>query len=331
MRKWLASANEAVFGYGSPVTMGVFRILVGTLALVNALMVSLDFESWFTEKGYFPVAWAERWSGDVWRINLLQGVTDSRVTVVLYVLMCVAALLTALGLFTRVSSIALFILTVSFHHRSPDILHSGDTLMRQWMFFVAIAPSGAALSLDRLIKLRKGTAPAVPELVSLWPQRLVQFQLAVVYFTTVWHKMYGDMWRDGTAVHYPWHLHEFDRFPVPPFLDTAPWVQVNTYLTLAIELALATLVFAKPMRKLVLLGGLLLHAGIEYSMNIPLFAFIICSGYVCHYSGEEVTAWWKRLTARFGRSTSSAGVDEPTPPEVVKVSEATSQRPAELL
>lgn len=321
IRKWLAAANEAVFGYTSPVAMAVFRILVGSLALINALMVSLDFESWYTEKGYFPAAWATRWSGGVPRINLLEGVVDTRVTVFFYVLMCVAALLTALGLFTRVASIALFVLMVSFHHRSADILHSGDTLMRQWVFFVALAPSGAAVSLDRLIKLRKGLAPAVPALVSVWPQRLVQFQLAIVYFTTVWHKWGGDMWRDGTAVHYPWHLHEFDRFPFPQFLDTAPWVQINTYGTLLVELALATLVFAKPFRKWVLLGGLLLHAGIEYTMNIPLFAFVICSGYISHYSGEEVTAWWRRLTERFVKPTTTAEPErefEPLPPQEVK-------------
>ncbi len=301
IRKWLSAVNEAVFGYVSPVTMGVFRILVGTLTLVNFLMLSIDFETWFTDKGYYPAAWAEKWAGDVPRLNLLAGVTDSRVTLFWFVVLLVAALFTALGLFTRVSSIVMFVLLVTFNHRSPDILHSGDTLLRQWAFFVMVGPSGKACSLDRLIGLWKGKAPPVPDLVSAWPQRLVQYQLAVVYFATVWHKADGSMWRDGTAVHYPWHLHEFDRFPVPPFLDTQPFVALLTYGTLFIELALATLVFAKPLRKWVLLGGLMLHAGIEYSMNIPLFAFIICAGYISHYEGAEVTDWAKRVGDRLAK------------------------------
>jgi hypothetical protein len=53
------------------------------------------------------------------------------------------------------------------------------------------------------------------------------------------------------------------------------------------------------MRKWALLGGLGMHFFIEYSMNVPLFAFMICSGYICFYSGEEITDWFRRLGERF--------------------------------
>ncbi len=303
--KWLkgqaAAINEAVFGYGSPVTMGVFRILVGFLAFVNFAMVAIDFEAWFTERGYFPVRLAEVWADGVWRFNLLSGVTDDRITAAVYLLVMLSALTTTIGLGTRISTIVLFLGTVTLHHRSPDILHGGDYLLRAWMFLIMIAPSGRACSFDRLIGLWRGRVPAQLELVSLWPQRLVQYQLAVVYFTTVWQKSFGNMWWDGTATWYPLHLREFDRFPLPSFLENPPFIAVSTYFTIFIELAMATLVFAKPLRKWILLGGLLLHASIEYRLNIPLFAFVITSGYVSHYSGEEVTAWARRLGERFKR------------------------------
>ena len=77
-----------------------------------------------------------------------------------------------------------------------------------------------------------------------------------------------------------------------------PLVTITTYGTLAVELALATLVFSKDFRKWVLLAGLILHAYIEYSMNIPLFAFTMCSLYVAFYEGDEIVAWWNRLQAR---------------------------------
>lgn len=278
--------------------MGVFRIFVGTLALINMVLVGLDFEAWFTEKGYFPERLAEVWADGVWRLNLLSGVTDSRVTAAFYIVVMIAALTTALGLGTRVSTIILFIGTVTLHHRSPDILHGGDYLLRAWIFLVMLAPSGKSCSLDRLIGLWRGKAPAIPEPVSLWPQRLVQYQLAIVYFTTVWQKSFGNMWWDGTATWYPLHLREFDRFPLPSFFENPPFIAISTYYTIFIELAMATLVFAKPLRKWILFGGILLHASIEYRLNIPLFAWIICSGYISHYSGEETTAWFRRLGER---------------------------------
>jgi hypothetical protein len=76
-------------------------------------------------------------------------------------------------------------------------------------------------------------------------------------------------------------------------------VMATTYGTLFVELALATLVFHKPFRKWVLLAGLGLHGYIEYSMNIPLFAFVICAGYITFYSGEETKDWFLRLGGRF--------------------------------
>lgn len=294
MSRWL-------FGYGSPVSLGVLRALVGSLALANFLMLSVDFEAWFTERGFTPAWFAQRWAGDTPRLNVLAGVTDERTTALVFGLGCLAALLTAVGLFSRVATAALFVVVASLHHRTPDILHSGDTLLRQLCFLLMLAPSGAAFSLDRLLARRRGAAPDQPQAVSLWPQRLVQIQVAVVYFTTVWHKWNGATWRDGTATWYVPRLEEFDRFPVPAFFNEMPMVAFTTYATLLIEFALCTAVFYRPLRKWVLLAGLALHASIDYQFNIPLFAQIMVCGYVCFYEGEEVAAWWDRFKARWHR------------------------------
>ena len=296
--KWLKSVNEALFGWGSPVTLGVVRMVTGTLALINFLMVAIDFDAWFTERGFIPAWHAEKWAGAIPRLNLLSNVTDSRVTAFVYGLCCLACLFTAIGLWTRVSSIAMFVLITTLHHRAPDILHSGDTLMRQMAFLVMLAPSGRACSVDRLIALWKGKAPAIPLDVSLWPQRLMQFQVTVVYFTSVWHKWGGSHWRDGTATWFVPQLHEFDRFPVPAFFDQQPFVAFTTYSTLLVELSVAVLAYSKPLRKWVLLSGVLLHAGIEYRFNIPMFSFMMTSTYLAFYEGSEVSAWAKRLGSR---------------------------------
>ncbi len=297
--KALRSFNEWMFGYGSPTTMGLFRAVFCAIVFVNLAMVAVDFNAWFTETGYVPTAILNRWSGGVFRFSLLQHVTNSNVTAVFYGLTMLAALMTTLGLYTRVASIALLIGVTSLHHRCPDILHSGDTLVRAMLLYIAVAPSGAALSLDRWIAVRRGTAPAEPLDVSLWPQRMMQIQIAIVYLTTVWHKSFGNWWLNGTATWYPPQLDEFDRFPVPHFFDQQPMVAVMTYGTLVAELALGTLVFAKPLRKWVLLAGVLLHAGIEWRMNIPLFSFITVATYMVFYEGRETAEWLKRLVEKY--------------------------------
>ena len=82
---------------------------------------------------------------------------------------------------------------------------------------------------------------------------------------------------NGTATWYPVRLAEFYRFPVPSFLNDLPIVYLTTYGTLIVEFSLATAVFFRPLRKYVLLAGVLLHGFIEYSMNIPFFSFLMIS------------------------------------------------------
>jgi len=93
-------------------------------------------------------------------------------------------------------------------------------------------------------------------------------------------------------------LHEFDRFPVPAFFDQLPFVAFTTYSTLLVELSVAVLAYSRLLRKWVLLSGVLLHAGIEYRFNIPMFSFMMTSTYLAFYEGAEVSAWAKRVGSR---------------------------------
>ncbi|MGD9891747.1 MAG: hypothetical protein AB7U18_10715, partial [Dehalococcoidia bacterium] len=77
-----------------------------------------------------------------------------------------------------------------------------------------------------------------------------------------------------------------------------------TYWTLAPELALAFLVWVPALRPFVLLNGVALHAGIEYSMNVPLFAFAAMISYITFINVEGT--WQRILTLPPLRSLSHA-------------------------
>lgn len=300
------------FGFGSPVAMGVFRILGCTWLLFNLFLLSFDFTAWFTERGFVPLAINDRANPPIDsvftignfpihipfaipRINLLENVADPRLTLAIWVVLIIVTFLTLIGYKTRLNSILMAIGIVTIQHRDILILHGGDTVMRLTALYIALAPSGAACSLDRIIDLWKGRQKGAPREVSLWPQRLIQFNVALVYFTTWWYKMDGSHWRDGTAIWYTSRLREFYRFPYPHFIKSLAVSRPLSFATILIELSLGTIVFYRPARKYVLLGGLFLHATIEYTMNIPLFSVAICSMYICFYDGEEITAWAARI------------------------------------
>jgi hypothetical protein len=311
----LQSLDKYWFGHGSPTALGLFRIFIGTLSFINCLFIWLHWESWFSEKGFVPA-----WLGQLWlkptvplfqnpnlpnveipRIDLINGITDPRITIPFFLLVTAASALSALGLFTRASTIAMAVGIVSLHHRNAAILHGGDTVLRVCAIYIAVAPSGLSCSLDRLIGLWKGTIAPVPVNVSLWAQRLICYNMALIYFTTVWLKWFGSFWKSGLATYFPARLAEFYRFPVPGFVNDLPFVKFTTWGTLLVEFALSTLVFFRPLRKYVLLAGIGMHGYIEYSMNIPLFSYLMCSMYICFYDGEEIAAWAERLGHKLRR------------------------------
>jgi hypothetical protein len=313
---WLKEADQYCFGYGSATTLGVFRLLFGFWVTVNYLMLLPFWEVWFSERGYMP-----GWLGRLWfrhyselpsglapylphgipRLDLLNGVTDPRLGQAFFLAVIVAAFLTCIGLWTRYAAFALFLGVVSLHHHNGAILHGGDTMMRLMVIYMAVSPCGQACSADRLIGLWKGTVPHQPPQVSLWSQRLIAFNVALVYFTSVWFKWDGSKWRGFTASYYPQHLAEFYRFPVPEFMRSMWMARITTVGTLLTEFFLGTLVFFPPARKYVLMAGVMMHGWIEYSMNIPLFSFLMISSYIVFFQGEEITAWAFRLGMRLRR------------------------------
>lgn len=311
MISFFKRANDWLFGWGSPATVCLFRILISGMALINFLMIAIDFEDWFTERGLLPASFAARWAGTIPRLNLLANVTDERITLAFYSGVVLVCFLSTIGLFSRVVVPLMTIGVITLHHRSPDILHSGDTLLRNMLIILSFADTGAMYSVDAWLKKRKNPNYQPAE-VSLWPQRVMQIQLTIVYLTTVLYKASGNLWKDGTAIWYSSNLPEFYRFPMPEFTRHQPYIMIATYSTIAVELALATLVFSKPIRKWVLLAGVGLHLGIEYSMNIPLFAATIVSCYVVHYEGDEVRSWLRKFRDRIRRKEADDAAPSPS-------------------
>ena len=95
----------------------------------------------------------------------------------------------------------------------------------------------------------------------------------------------------GTAIYFTSRLIEFWRFPVPYVFEHMWTINLWSWSTLLIEFALGTLVWIKELRYPVLIAGVLLHIGIDYSMNIPLFGFIMTSAYVTFVQPADLERW----------------------------------------
>lgn len=292
-RFWFASGQTSAFA--------LFRVAFGAVVLAWTLSLAPSLYSLLGSEGVVPDHPDPGTGG--W--SLLQ-ISDSDVLVTaLYLLLLVGSLFLVVGFRTRLAAVLVFVCLVTFGRRNPWMLNSGDLLITVLAFYVMLMPSGEALSVDRWLRTRRGfwEFPAR----SLWPLRLVQVQVSILYVAAVWEKVRGTTWNDGTAVSYAFRLEDLERFPVPDFVtDSLLLVNLMTYGTLAVELALGILVWNRVLRPWVLLAGVGLHLGIDFATRVGFFSYAVLVAYIAFLPPETVSAWvlrtrdWVART-RFGR------------------------------
>jgi hypothetical protein len=299
-RRW----NTFFFAPQSPTPIALFRVLYGVLNIANIALMRRDWLTWFGPHGAVTAATVPAaMTPIIVRVNpvldllALLPQTNAAAMAFFWVFL-IAALFVTLGFRTRLSSIVVYLCLMSIQARNPYITNGGDLLLRVTGFFLIFAPAGAALSVDRLIRIRTGhegtaIAPRAP-----WAQRMIQIQVSIMYITTVWWKLLGTTWVNGTAVYYALGRPEVSRFPVPP-LHNPLLVQLATWSALLIEASSGTLIWFRRLRYPVIVAALLLHIGIEYAINIPLFEWIVMATLVTFIEPDDLLRAWGRIRLRF--------------------------------
>ncbi len=287
--------DEFFFAKESPVPICLFRIIYGALVIATLLLLRPDWLTWYGVHGWVSLPTALKLEPGN-RLNLFAIIpqSDSWINALFWFALVSAVLLT-IGLFTRINSILVFVFLTSIQQRNLYITHAGDTFLRLAGFFLIFAPTGAAFSVDRLIRIRRGKEPAVIEARRPWAQRMIQIQLSLLYFVTFLMKIKGAPWLQGSALFYVYHLDELKRFPVPDWFFKPTMLKLGSWSALALEFSLGVLIWVRDFRYVLLTMGLLFHLWLEYSLNIPLFQWDILSAYVLFIDPDDMGRWWRRF------------------------------------
>jgi hypothetical protein len=268
--------------------VALLRIGLGALVLVDLADRLHDFHAFYTTAGLVPAT-----SGNAGRVierwSLLALGNDWRVPLAVFVLAFVAALLLMLGLFTRAAGAATLIALVSLHHRNSYVEGGGDAVLRALAFWLMVGDAGARLSLDVRFG-RRAARDSIPVL----PVVLLQLQVALVYVFAFLGKT-GPAWRDGSAVLQALSTADWARGAGPWLASHSTLCRGLTWGTLAFEAGFVALVFwptRRPWpRAVALAAGLLLHAGIFFTMRVGNFSEAMALSYLAFVPG----AWLDRL------------------------------------
>jgi hypothetical protein len=298
MNAILAAWNRFFFAEQSPVPLALFRIVYGLLVILTLLLLKADWISWYGTHAWMGLDTMRELEPGV-RLNLFTVLPqDDRWIIALFWIFLASAVLLTVGFLSRLNSIVVYLCLASIQQRNVYILHGGDTFLRVAGFFLIFAPAGAALSVDRLIRVWRGREQSDVPLRRLWAQRMIQIELSLVYLVTFCWKLKGAPWIEGSALFYVFHVLELRRFPLPDWLLQPGILKLGTWFAMVLEFALGALIWVSRIRYKVLAAGLLFHLSLEYSLNVPMFQWDVLSAYLLFIDPGDLRRAWNWIAVR---------------------------------
>ncbi|GIW80616.1 MAG: hypothetical protein KatS3mg105_2423 [Gemmatales bacterium] len=284
-----------------------------------------------------------RWEGLVPHLAYSQGfyatsiwyfVQDPQAIWVVHIGILILMFLFTIGFCTRLTAVLTWLAALSYLQRSPTVLFGMDTMTNFMLLYLAIGPSGAALSVDRLIQRywrtwsilrlqRKASEESSTKLTVLplsnrprpsvsanLALRLIQINVCFVYFVAGLSKLQGTSWWNGTAIwgtmanpeFSPVHNHLFLNFMY--FLVDHPWVWYlfmagGVVFTLVFEIGFPTFIWLPPLRWTMIVSSIVLHTGIAAFMGLTTFSLIMVTAVLAFLPQEAL----HRLLEKLGRGS----------------------------
>ena len=227
---------------------GYLRIGFGILFLVDRFILGLDLDKFFSPThGFIPMEVGRESSHfDGTMRSLLELYPESdQFMWTLFWIGIVQGFLLVVGIYPRVQLACLFVNIISFQNHNMLFWNNQDVLFRLWCFFLFFLPLHRITLFDLLHSTNKKDPSRSQKITTkeetwpLWPFRLFQIQLAIMYMGLSMNKLEREEWRSGEALFWIKDLSYFQggwvEFP-DIILNRMPALQLLTWMTLGLEL-----------------------------------------------------------------------------------------------
>lgn len=309
---WMVRDLHATWG------LAVARIVFG------AFTVILVVENWVDRQFFWGVgsAWAQPyrdvspWGGPLF--GFFDHHESATSFTIKFLILGLAGLFMTIGLFSRGATIVVFFLMTSLIALNPVASDTEDWVFRILVLFLCVADTSQRMSVDRWIAGRCGPLVDIgglrsvrSGLIPMWLRIplhngalcLIGAQLIIVYVTAGRAKLSGALWRDGTAIYYPFHAEYLSPWPELTHLlgGIPPMVYFMTWMSIAVQLLFPIMLLQRYTRIFIVFAMVMLHVGIAVTLGLGLFSLAMCGAdlaFVRDESVDKVTAWFRRRRAR---------------------------------
>ena len=322
------------FNPADPTTLGLIRICCGLVVLYVHLAYTVDLQVLFGKNAWMDLSTANYWRKDTpyyaqpakWDVppdldnptargnpvwSVWYHVTDPGWMMTVHVGILLCMFLFTIGFCTRVTSVLTWVGAVSYIQRAPTTLFGQDAIQMILLFYLMIGPSGAALSVDRLISRWWARRRGRNDLADLSPAplvsanfvvRLMQIHFCIIYFASGSSKLLGGMWWNGTATYYTMANYEFAPLDMPLYRDMLAYLCRHrwaweifmgggTAFTLVMEIGFPFMVWNRRLRPFMIVGAVMLHVGIAVFMGLVGFGLTMLSLLIAFVPSDAVQRW----------------------------------------
>jgi hypothetical protein len=361
------------FTPADPIVLAAIRICTGLVACYALAVLTLDLQEFLGEHAWMDLEIRQHmyrqlpmpvpaldWKGEPqvspigrphWSIWF--HVTDPTWMLVIHLGFVAASFLFLIGLATRLTAVLTWFAAMSYIHRAPPVLFGMDTMLTILLLYLMIGPSGAALSVDRLLarwwsrnrsrvlarwQTFWGRAPAPAAAPAAFPEtappsvsanlaiRLLQIHVCIIYLSAGLAKLKGQQWWEGTAVWGTLANFEYAPMQSEPYLAFLRWLGGNRVLfevsmtsaalfTLFFEISYPFLVWRPWGRWLILGMAALLHGLIGMFMGLRVFSLLMLAMNLAFVPPEVVHRLLNWLSQKWQALTTKAPEAAPPPAE----------------
>lgn len=205
----------------------------------------------------------------------------------LCLMLVIAAFSMAIGFMTRYAIAVTWLIWIYFYSLDSINEKAAQTIAIIALAVLFFSACGNRLSLDNFLRRKRGL-PELPGQASVFPQRLLQFEFAQIYFFSGVSKLMNPDWVNGNAFYYilngRWAtgVGIFVSSMHPNIIARAAGLG-----TILFELFIGVLLFIPPIRPVAIAAGVVFHSGIQMTLWVGTLGFHFISALISLFPQPE--------------------------------------------
>src|SRR5437762_9016485 len=294
-----------------PHTLALVRICGGAMLLYTHAVWSLNLNAFLGRESWLNANTAallnQDSQGHNYAWSYLYYFNSPALLWTVHIAALVVFAMLTVGLFTRVTSILAWAITIAYCNRLTGTLFGLDQMNAFILTYLMVGDSGGVWSIDRWLATRRSDTGVLPVLAPrMGPSirtniavRLLQIHMCVIYLFGGIAKMRGETWWDGTALWYAFAQLEYQSLDMTWLVHYRWLLALLAHLTIFWETFYCFLIWPKLTRPVCLAMAVGVHLGIAMCLGMKTFGLVMIIGNVAFIYPQTVHDAVNWLSAKF--------------------------------